>query len=163
MWIHIFFISFTWSCSVPQALSTLRFTLSTWTPGGTIWSWVKLALSYYLAVSGTVEPCLFFSFSLCASQRLLSIFSWSIHIFFSLAIPSLSLFLYPKFFHFFLFFFCHFQTSSKGSLAHPPEYLLSILKDLHWWHIRKRIEFKILLLTFKYIQGCDLLYKRELF
>ena len=36
------------------------------------------------------------------------------------------------------------------------------LKDLHWLPIRKRIEFKILLLTFKCMQGCAPLYLREL-
>ena len=37
-----------------------------------------------------------------------------------------------------------------------------VLKDLHWLPIRKRIEFKILLLTFKCMQGCAPLYLREL-
>ena len=37
-----------------------------------------------------------------------------------------------------------------------------VLKDLHWLSIRKRIEFKILLLTFKCMQGCAPLYLREL-
>ena len=40
-------------------------------------------------------------------------------------------------------------------------YILN-LKDLHWLPTRKRIEFKILLLTFKWMQGCAPLYLREL-
>ena len=39
---------------------------------------------------------------------------------------------------------------------------ITVLKDLHWLPIRKRIEFKILLLTFKCMQGCAPLYLREL-
>ena len=33
-----------------------------------------------------------------------------------------------------------------------------VLEDLHWLPIWKRIEFKILLLTFKCMQGCAPLY-----
>ena len=42
------------------------------------------------------------------------------------------------------------------------DHITPVLKDLHWLPIRKRIEFKILLLTFKYMQGCAPLYLREL-
>ena len=45
------------------------------------------------------------------------------------------------------------------------DHITPVLKDLHWLPIcpiRKRIEFKILLLTFKYMQGCASLYLREL-
>ena len=42
------------------------------------------------------------------------------------------------------------------------DHITPVLKDLHWLHIRKRIEFKILLLTFKCMQGCAPLYLREL-
>ena len=34
------------------------------------------------------------------------------------------------------------------------DHITPVLKDLHWLPIRTRIEFKILLLTFKCIQGC---------
>ena len=37
-----------------------------------------------------------------------------------------------------------------------------VLKDLHWLPIRKKVEFKILLLTFEFMQGCAPLYLREL-
>ena len=33
------------------------------------------------------------------------------------------------------------------------DHITPVLKDLHWLPIRKRIEFKILLLTFKCMQG----------
>ena len=36
------------------------------------------------------------------------------------------------------------------------------LKDLHWLPIRKRVGFRILILTFKCIHGCAPLYLREL-
>ena len=42
------------------------------------------------------------------------------------------------------------------------DHITPVLKDLHWLLIRKRIEFKILLLTFKCMQGCAPLYLREL-
>ena len=42
------------------------------------------------------------------------------------------------------------------------DHITPVLKDLHWLPIRKRIEFKILLLTFKCMQGCVPLYLREL-
>ena len=42
------------------------------------------------------------------------------------------------------------------------DHITPVLKDLHWLPIRKRIELKILLLTFKYMQGCAPLYLREL-
>ena len=42
------------------------------------------------------------------------------------------------------------------------DHITPVLKDLHWLPIRKRIEFKILLLTFKCMQGCAPLYLREL-
>ena len=42
------------------------------------------------------------------------------------------------------------------------DHITPVLKDLHWLPIRKRIEFKILLLTFKCMQGCAPLYMREL-
>ena len=35
-----------------------------------------------------------------------------------------------------------------------------LIKDLHWLPIRKRIEFKSMLLTFKCMQGCAPLYLR---
>ena len=40
------------------------------------------------------------------------------------------------------------------------DHITPVLKDLHWLPIRKRIEFKILLLTFKCMQGCAPLYLR---
>ena len=42
------------------------------------------------------------------------------------------------------------------------DHITPVLKDLHWLPIRKRIELKILLLTFKCMQGCAPLYLREL-
>ena len=42
------------------------------------------------------------------------------------------------------------------------DHITQVLKDLHWLPIRKRVEFKILLLTFKCMQGCVLLYLRKL-
>ena len=48
-------------------------------------------------------------------------------------------------------------SGSKNS-----DHITPVLKDLHWLPIRKRIEFKILLLTFKCTQGCAPLYLREL-
>ena len=42
------------------------------------------------------------------------------------------------------------------------DHITPVLKDLHWLPIRKRIEFKILLLTFKCMQGYAPLYLREL-
>ena len=42
------------------------------------------------------------------------------------------------------------------------DHITPVLKDLHWLPIRKRIEFKILLLTFKCMQGCAPLHLREL-
>ena len=42
------------------------------------------------------------------------------------------------------------------------DHITPVLKDLHWLPIRKWIEFKILLLTFKCMQGCAPLYLREL-
>ena len=42
------------------------------------------------------------------------------------------------------------------------DHITPVLKDLHWLPIRKRIEFKILLLTFKCMQVCAPLYLREL-
>ena len=37
------------------------------------------------------------------------------------------------------------------------DHITPILKDIQWLPIRKRIEFKILLLTFKCMHGCALL------
>ena len=42
------------------------------------------------------------------------------------------------------------------------DHITPVLKDLHWLPIRKRIEFKNLLLTFKCMQGCAPLSLREL-
>ena len=42
------------------------------------------------------------------------------------------------------------------------DHITPVLKDLLWLPIRKRIDFKILLLTFKCMQGCSPLYLREL-
>ena len=42
------------------------------------------------------------------------------------------------------------------------DHITPVLKDFHWLPIRKRIDFKILLLTFKCMQGCAPLYLREL-
>ena len=42
------------------------------------------------------------------------------------------------------------------------DHITPVLKDLHWLPIRKSIEFKILLLTFKCMQGYAPLYLREL-
>ena len=42
------------------------------------------------------------------------------------------------------------------------DHISPVLKDLHWLPIRKMIEFNILLLTFKCMQGCAPLYLREL-
>ena len=42
------------------------------------------------------------------------------------------------------------------------DHITLVLKDLHWLPIRKRIEFKILLLTFKCMHGCAPLYLRGL-
>ena len=42
------------------------------------------------------------------------------------------------------------------------DHITPVLKDLHWLPIRKRIDFKILLLTFKCMQGCAPLYLRKL-
>ena len=42
------------------------------------------------------------------------------------------------------------------------DHITPVLKDLHWLPIRKRIEFKILLLTFKCMQGCAPLHLRKL-
>ena len=61
-------------------------------------------------------------------------------------------------------------AGSRKSKRMPLEWLVApkstiitpVLKDLHWLPIRKRIEFKILLLTFKCMQGCAPLYLREL-
>ena len=47
-------------------------------------------------------------------------------------------------------------------LVAPKSMITPVLKDLHWLPIRKRIEFKIQLLTFKCMRGCALLYLREL-
>ena len=40
------------------------------------------------------------------------------------------------------------------------DHITPVLKDLHWLPIRKRIEFKILLLTFKCMQRCAPLYSQ---
>ena len=48
----------------------------------------------------------------------------------------------------------------SGSKKYDP--ITPTLKDLHCLPIRERIEFKILLLTFKCMQGCAPLYLREL-
>ena len=62
-------------------------------------------------------------------------------------------------------------AGSRKSKTMPLEWLVAfrkydhitpVLNDLHWLPIRKRIEFKILLLTFKCMQGCAPLYLREL-
>ena len=42
------------------------------------------------------------------------------------------------------------------------DHITPILEYLHWLSIRKRIEFKILIMTFKCRQGCAPLYLREL-
>ena len=42
------------------------------------------------------------------------------------------------------------------------DHITPVLKDLHWLPTRKRIEFKILLMTFKCMQGCAPIYLREL-
>ena len=52
---------------------------------------------------------------------------------------------------------------AAGHSKNEPLNIFSpVLQDLHWLPIRKRIEFKILLLTFKCMQGCAPLYLREL-
>ena len=63
----------------------------------------------------------------------------------------------------------YFLTDTKGPQCFPDQcqcpfykHITPVLKDLHWLPIRKRIEFKILLLTFKCMQGCAPLYLREL-
>ena len=48
----------------------------------------------------------------------------------------------------------------SGSIKY--DHITPVLKDLHWLPIRTRIEFKILLLTFKCRQGCAPLYLWEL-
>ena len=48
------------------------------------------------------------------------------------------------------------------SVSKTYDHITPVLKDLHWLPIRKRIGFKILLLTFKCMQGCAPLYLREL-
>ena len=42
------------------------------------------------------------------------------------------------------------------------DHITPVLKDLHWLPIRKRVGFRILILTFKCIHGCAPLYLREL-
>ena len=56
------------------------------------------------------------------------------------------------------------QNNAAGVVGGSKKYdhIRPILKDLHWLTIRKRIEFRILLLTFKYMRGCASLYLREL-
>ena len=49
-----------------------------------------------------------------------------------------------------------------ASRSKKYDHITPVLKDLHWLPIRKRIEFKILLLTFKCMQGCAPLYLRKL-
>ena len=53
-------------------------------------------------------------------------------------------------------------TARVVSGSKKYDHITPVLKDLHWLPIRKRIEFKILLLTFKCMQGCAPLYLREL-
>ena len=49
-----------------------------------------------------------------------------------------------------------------GSGSKKYDHITPVLKDLRWLSIRKRIEIKIYLKTFKCMQGCALLYLREL-
>ena len=49
------------------------------------------------------------------------------------------------------------------SVSKEYDHITPIPKDLQWLPIKKRIEFKILLLTFKCMQGCALIYLRILF
>ena len=42
------------------------------------------------------------------------------------------------------------------------DHITPVLKDFHWLPITKRIDFEILHLTFKCMQGCAPLYLREL-
>ena len=62
---------------------------------------------------------------------------------------------------------CRFQKVQNNAArvvsgSQKYDHITPVLKDLHWLPIRKRIEFKILLLTFKCMQGCAPLYLREL-
>ena len=56
----------------------------------------------------------------------------------------------------------HNNAARVVSGSKKYDHITPVLKDLHWLPIRKRIEFKILLLTFKCMQGCAPLYLREL-
>ena len=54
------------------------------------------------------------------------------------------------------------KNNAARVVSGSNDHITPVLKDLHWLPIRKRIEFKILHLTFKCMQGCALLYLREL-
>ena len=54
------------------------------------------------------------------------------------------------------------QAARVVSGAKRYGHITPVLKDLHWLTIRKRIEFNILLLTFKCMQGCAPRYLWEL-
>ena len=55
---------------------------------------------------------------------------------------------------------CNISYMLIGSKKY--DHITPVLKAFYWLFIRKRIEFKILLLTFKCMQGCAPLYLREL-
>ena len=48
------------------------------------------------------------------------------------------------------------------TLTKKHDHITPVLKDLHWLPVRKRIEFKILLLAYKCLQGTAPSYLREL-
>ena len=54
------------------------------------------------------------------------------------------------------------NASRVVSCSEKYDHITPVLKDLHWLPIRNRIEFKILLLTFKCMHRCGPLYLREL-
>ena len=55
------------------------------------------------------------------------------------------------------------QNSATEWLGVPKDdYISPIKKDIHWLPFMKRIGFRILLLAFKYMQGCVSPYLREL-
>ena len=114
---------------MPQALSTLRFTLLTWTPA-------RQALAGQFDL-GSNLPCLttwlsrvllspvsiFSFFPLCLTMP--PFYFFLIYSYFFLLGYPLIVFISASqilsfFFLFFILFFCHFQTSSKESLARPP-------------------------------------------
>ena len=57
---------------------------------------------------------------------------------------------------------CTMLSYNVVSGSKKYDHITPVLKDLHWLPIRKRIEFKILLLTFKCMQGCAPLYLRKM-